>query len=455
LFCPDYDLTIVSLINSVSSVTIASAAVVQPYAGLVDLNVSSNTMVKLKVSNTAGTNYLLSSEYWGNRGGTIWLESSNYTNVIDHVEFVAGATVTSSIYDTWLTTPNYQAITASGTATTHFFTSADSITWSAAITPPFADTYQKRYWKYDIAFGATAPDYYSDTITAFSTGTYKSEVHLTNANMSAWKIFSVSYSTDSTAPEDYYVRSGTYAFSATGASPAVIAQTENSIVAASTNPFVQFQIGPDIQTATETLIVNSISMAYSVGSVAPPGASVVADHRYIASVTHDSDSENDFTYIWQKNKKWVFSDQGYATLGLYNAKPMGSATDITSKLWYIMDDNATSFDGLSINAYWETKNFSLRALNNHKVLNRIWITAEGNGVTDFGVAWQANRDGVWHSTTTSLAGSDFVTKEVEGLFETQYLGRQYKFRFSGNELDKYFRLKLFSIYYTVNDLIKD
>jgi len=453
-------LNTLSMINAVSSVTIASLSVPAYVGGpakvyLIDLDTSSNTIVKLKLADSTGNNYILSNGYHGSRGGTIYVTFKDYSTYIDHIEFVAGSTVTSSTYDTQLTTPNYQAITASGTATTHFFTSVDSITWSSALTPPFADTYQKRYWKYDIVFGASAPDYYSDTITAFSTGTYKSEVKAVSTDMSAWKLFSVSYSTDSTAPEDYYVRSGTYAFSATGALPAVIAQTENAIVAASTNPFVQFQIGPDIQTATDTLIVNSISMAYVIGSAAPRGASVVDNHRYIASVAHDSESENDFTYIWQKNKKWVFSDQGYGALGIYNDRPLGSATDITSKLWYIMDEKALSFDGTAINSYWETKNYPLGSLNNHKVINRIWINADGDGVQDFGVAWQANRDGVWHSTTTSLAGSDFIVKEVEGLFETRYLGRQYKFKLSGSELDKYFRLKLFSIYYTVNDLIKD
>jgi len=448
--CPDYDLTILSLINSVSSVTIASATVVRD--GLVDLNVSSNTMVRLKLSNSAGTNYLISNEYWGNKGATLWVDG----NFIDHVEFVAGSSVTSSTYDTWLTTPNYISMTSSGTdVTPYFYTSADLITWSEALTFPLADSEKDRYWKYGILFGATAPDYYSETISAFSTGTYKSEVHLTNADMSAWKIFSVSYSTDSTAPEDYQVRTATYAFSATGATPALIDQTENAVVAASTNPYVQFQIDPDIQTSTETLIVTSISMAYTIGSAAPRGASVVNDHRYIASVSHESDTENDFTYIWQKNKKWVFSDQGYGSLGVYNGRPMGSATDTDSKLWYIMDPDSFSFDGTAINSYWETKNYPLGALNNHKVINRVWIAAENNGIQDLGVAWQANRDGVWHSTTTSLAGSDFVNKEVEGLFETQYLGRQYKFKISGSELDKYFRLKLFSIYYTVNALIKD
>ncbi len=102
-----------------------------------------------------------------------------------------------------------------------------------------------------------------------------------------------------------------------------------------------------------------------------------------------------------------------------------------------------------------SKDFAFGALNRHKVLDGIWISADNSPVAAFDVGWQKDRDGVWVSSTTNLDESAFVVKRLDGLFtDGNPTGRQFRFRFSNSEYDRWFRLKLYSLYFHVNPLIQ-
>jgi hypothetical protein len=365
----------------------------------------------------------------------------------------------SAAFNSGLTSPAYTYDLKGKDISINFLSSSDGVTYSTetvGIGGVLSATSNKQRFKYSVNFasGVAVSSFTSLTVTSFSSSTYVSSVKFTSDDISAFKLFSAS-SVDDDNLAAYSVRSDTYAFAADAAVPAWIAQTNNATVAASTNPYVQFMIDPTVITSTNALTVNSVGLSYSIGTQSPPAASVVADGRYIASVSHSSAFENDITYIWQKNKEWTFSDQGYGALGLYANKPMAGSTGTSSKLWYILDPLALTFDGTAISSSWTTKDFTFGNLNAHKVVQKLWLTAEGNGPSAFGIAWQANRDGVWNSTTTPLSGASFIIKEVEGLFENQYPARQIRFKFTSSELAKTFKMKLFSIYFRVNPLIKD
>lgn len=454
----------ISIINSADGVLISSAVLVNNSWNQYAVSGSGN--IYLRLVDGLGTTRT-SSSFDRSLGVNIFYKRINQCLVgqggreyFDGIEVNPSITtaITSST-NTLLTSPEYSADFKGGNATLNFYASADNSTFiSTTVALPggaIPSDYWKRYYKYSITFssGVSISSFTSLTLSVLSTSAYTSAVHFTADDMSAWKLFTVSDS--GTATPIYSVRTATYAFAAAAISPAFITQPANATVVASTGPYVQFRVNPNIATSTDSLTVGSISLAYSVGQLSPRAASVVDDHRYIASVSHNSATENDITYIWQKNKEWTFSDQGYAALGIFNGQPLGGSTDSASKLWYIMDPLAYSFDGTAISSEWITKDYTFGAINNHKVINRLWITAGNNGMANLGIAWQANRDGVWNSTTTALNGSSFVIKEVDGLFESQYPGRQFRFRLNSSELSKYFRLKLFSVYYKVNALIRD
>ena len=107
----------------------------------------------------------------------------------------------------------------------------------------------------------------------------------------------------------------------------------------------------------------------------------------------------------------------------------------------------------TIESTWETKDFSFQ-LNNHKVFNKLWITADDCDVENFNISFQNDRDGVWFSTATALNSGNFNIKEVEGLFEDFEPVRVGRFKFNNDENGHPFKLKIYSIYYDIKDLIK-
>jgi hypothetical protein len=159
--------------------------------------------------------------------------------------------------------------------------------------------------------------------------------------------------------------------------------------------------------------------------------------------------------MYQKNKKWTaLEGQSYGAMTIYNNKPLAGDGSTGSKLWYLLEDGVKSYDGAAIDSWWTTKDYTLEAINNHKVIQRMWINAEGNGVSEFDIQWEPDRNGTWYSTSTALSGTSFVIREVNGLFEDYNLARQARFKFSADEVDKDFRMKIFSLYYDVNPLIQ-
>jgi hypothetical protein len=374
---------------------------------------------------------------------------------------ISSTSVESPVFDIALSTPPCVVGYQGSSITLNWYASSDNnIYISTTIALPggaIPSDYRKRYAKYTVAFASNVVLSSFTSLTIYpiiSSAAYKSPVHFTSDDISAFKLFTVSDIETGVIPS-YYVRAASYTYLSDDAFPSWTLQPKNDTIVAPAGTYVQFKVEPNIATGTQTVVVNSVSIGYLIGAVSPPGASVVDDHRYIASVSHNSATENDIVYVWQKNKEWVFSDRGVASLTNYNNKPIAGAVNSLSRIWYIMDQFTYSFDGTPINSVWVSKNFTLGQVNNHKVLDRVWIAAENSGLANLGIEWQANRDGAWHGSSTTLSATSFINREVEGLFETQYPGRQFAFKFTGNELGKYFRLKMFSLYFTVKPLIKD
>ena len=422
------------------------------------IDYSSDTSVKLLLCVDYPSNCIKSSAFNGLHGAYIaksyYGDGYGWVHIWDHPEATALGT-DSTVIDSGILTPTctgFDYITAGSTVT--LYTSADNSSWSGPYfsSDTFTTNVCKRYYKFTTNYTAT-----SDTLTYMkpliaSATEYLSPVKYTANDIAAWKLFNLSY-TDQAATPTFYVRSATYTFVSTDTTLGWEPQTNNTQVSTTVAQYVQYRILTGIDSSTQSMTVTSSNLEYTVGSVSPRCASTVDDNRYIASVSSNSATTNDRTDIWQKNKEWVFSDQAYGALGTFNNKPIaGSATSV-SKLWYIMDEGAKSFDGVAIESEWISKDFTW-GVPNHKRMDRFWIMAENGGVDNFGIAWQKDRNGIWTSTSTALNSSAFVVREVEHMYDSPAVGRLFRFKFSAGELEKYFRLKLYSIFYTVNPLIK-
>ena len=386
----------------------------------------------------------------GKHGGYIseYYRSTPGWTYYDHAEAYTGVIDTTTVDSKITTGPHYSGYSyETYGATVTFYTSSDNVNWTGPYGLVNTSTAAwKRYYKFVTSYTDASSSVTSMIPLIPRTTEYLSPVQFTAADISAWKLFSVS---DSGFPT-YSVRVASYAFASDASSPAFVSQTANAAISTTAAAYVQFRVNPNITTSTMAVTVNSVSLGYTVGQAAPRVASVVSDHRYICAVSTVSATANDLTLIWQRNKEWVYSDQSYSLLGLYNNQPMAGSG---FKLWYIMDPLAKSFDGTTINSTWVSKDFYWVTLAD-KVIQRFWVSADINGVSNLGLAWQKNRNGVWVSKYTALNASTFVMREVEGLFDTKAVGRQFRFRVSAGELNKGFKLKMFSIYYDVNPLIK-
>lgn len=369
-------------------------------------------------------------------------------------------TAVSAVKDSGLTAPDYAVNLKGQQVAMRFYYSADSSSWASedvGIGGSLSAAAKKRYWKYSIVFssGVALSSFTSVAVTAFSTSTYTSPVYSVGSDIAAWGNFAMGYTESEVGLSSFQVRSATYTFADDADAPAWTTQTNNTNVNVSTGSSLQYRILPNIATSTQTTTFASSVASWTNGTLAPRPASLSYDGRYLCCVSTDSLTVNDQCWLWQRNKKWVpMVGPSYASLMVHNNTPMAGDGTSGSKIYDIMQDGVYKYGSEAMNSYWITKDYTFGALNNHKVIDRLWLISNDSASADFGVAWMADRDEVWNSTTTSLSNTVFVNKEVDGLFESAYPGRQFRLKFSSSELEQYFRLKDFSVYYRVNDLIK-
>lgn len=397
--------------------------------------------------------------------GVFLMTYADYTGArYDSMEGVDPMTTAiSQVYDTGFVAPSLDlSIFASAGSSITYYASADSSTWistTVVLGGSIPSDYKLRYFKFNSSMPAgnvdvTYSSFTGITVSMLDTATYYSPVTFTSLDISAWRTFFAGYTSTGTTPV-FSVRSGTHSFAADGALPAWTIQSNGGLITISTGTYVQYAVDPKITVSSQSVTLTSTNLGYVSGALSPRVASLTWDGHYLLSVSTNSETANHLTLMYQKNKKWTaLEGQSYGAMTIYNNDPMAGSGDSSSKVWRILQNDVLSFDGAAINSWWTTKDYTLGAVNAHKVLNRLWINADSGGVGSLSIDWLPDRAGSWYSTSTALSGTDFVIREVEGLFETYNLARQVRFRFSANEVDRDFKLKLFSIYFEVNPLIK-
>jgi hypothetical protein len=392
--------------------------------------------------------------------GTIRAKTYNTGNVASTLNFGSAG----EAYDSGLSSPDYE-FTFTGTSmggfdwtaslTMQFYYSTDNVSWNSVILDTgsvLPEAAKQRYFKLKPI--CSVPNYCSLNVvqlSVFSTSTYRSPVLNIGEVPAKMGGFAIAATTDLFTTK---VRGSTTAFVYDAALPDWLDYTAPTLPYADPFQYFQYEFTPTISTTTQALTINSTVLGWTIGTASPRMASLSYDGRYLLCASTTSTTVNDVCLLWQKNKKWIpITGLAYASLVVHDNLPLGGDTTTGSKIWSVLRDGVNKYGSQPINSYWTTKDYTLGKFDNHKVLQRVWITADGGGTSNLGVAWQADRSGVWESTTTSLSGT-FNIKEVDGLFEDNYPVRQVRFKFSNSELDTDWKLKLFSLYYKINDLIK-
>ena len=467
----------IEVLNAADSVLISSTAFgtscgnIGSNESLVNFTgITGSGNIKVRVTDSLGVSYLSDAfdrtnevhsrrdcQHTAGLGG-------HYYEYFDFSELTAGRSMvssTSTVYDAGLINPNYAANIQGKNITINFQYSDDSSTWlteNVGIGGTLSTSTHKRYFKYSVVYssGVSISSFTSLTISALSSSTYSSPVYDFGAQISAWKNISMGNTDSEVNLSSIQVRSSATLFASTDTLPAWITQTNNATVSAAVARYGQYRILPNIATSTQSSSYSSSLVSWTLGSAAPRVASMSHNGRYLLCASITSTTQNDICLLWMKNKKWMpITGPSYGALSIYNNVPVAGDGTSGSKIWDILQDGINKYDDQAIDAFWVTKDYPLGQLNHHKVIERFWLTASSSPATNFTTAWQRDRDGVWYSSTTALNESPFVVKELDGLFLNETpRGRQFRFKFSNSDMDTWFRLKLFSIYYRVEELIK-
>jgi len=166
---------------------------------------------------------------------------------------------------------------------------------------------------------------------------------------------------------------------------------------------------------------------------------------------------NDRCWVYQKNRKWThFDGPNYSALELFNNEPLAGSANTDSYVYKIMRPGIYSDNGVAIDAYWETPDFTWEQPNHMKTLRDVWIDADYDSGGVLSVGYAMNKSSVFTSTTTTLDSTvGYVSKKVDNLVDGYALGRYVRLRFGNDILDRYFRLNTSTMYGEVNPLTSD
>ena len=341
--------------------------------------------------------------------------------------------------------------------------SPDNLTWtSVPVVPGTIPTGlpNERYVRYQANFAqttnATTTARIDDvTISVYSTGAYSSAVNYVGTAISTWSTFNV---TDAQLPIgriQYQIRANASNFDNTSSTIPWTAITNHQNITIATNAYVQWQASTTIQSTTETVRIDDVSIGWIEGT-GKPMASAVKDNRYYLSVTTSlNDTNNDAVLVWQKNKSWViFNGPSYYSMGLYGADNQIYAGDSStnSYVWKTLQPGIYHDDGFPIDSQWTTKDFTFGAPSNIKKLTDLWIEADYSSGTHLNVGYAADKNSVIISSAVNLYRSTTSINTRVPVVDGFANGRYFKFNFMNAEKDQYFRIHALNGFYTLQPL---
>lgn len=155
-------------------------------------------------------------------------------------------------------------------------------------------------------------------------------------------------------------------------------QTANSQIVIATNTFVQWSATFTVTAATQTPTLVSGTVQWFSGSKSIPMASTVWDNRYWLSLTTSTaDSSNDAILVLANSGAWADLDIHASGLAQYKNSLYHSDSLPTGNVY--LDNQGYMDNGVPINAYIKTKDYTQGDLTEDNFLEEIWPSMDNSG----------------------------------------------------------------------------
>ena len=392
-------------------------------------------------------------------GFRYYYDVAQSTFLPEGVTYRSSGSFVSASYDTSMATPTWGpadfAVTYStnGNTTVSIQTSVDDATWSSSQTVTDLQKIpspQRRYFRYRVDMtspdGANTPLFDRMAIGYISTGTHTSPVLFISSEITSWKDINFTETSIPSGRLAYQVRSGTYGFSATDTAISWTAQSNNSVVVVATGTHLQLRFISTVNSSTETAQVDQVQISWQDGTNKPP-ASGVNQRRYFLSITTISSSQNnDLVLVYQKNDKWTyFRGPSYFSMGEYDDNLLAGDSSTNSYVWKTMQPGVYNDDGVPIEAYWVTKDFTgdnafQMAQFRYKHLNGIWVQADSIAGSSVTVSYAVDKSPNYTDRTLNLnLTSNVITRHIP-IAAGYAKGRFFRFKLENMDLDDYMRI---------------
>ena len=394
-------------------------------------------------------------------------------DISETVSWAASGTFTSQLHDSLKTSPRYGpfdvAMTSSAASAITFRTQAAGVGDGSAMSAMTAQTpglifagAARRYPRYEAAFTMQAATNTPAAISVVSlaaetTGHWRSDEFLLSTDMTTFGLFTtVQEVSGSNAAIAYCIRTATTVGNAASNGGGCVSVTPGNTITASTGAYVIVEATFTFHSATDTVKIDKITINWNEGE-SPRGASVYFDRMAIFCVAIEVGStKNDSCEIIQRNKFWTrMVGKSISALAIYDRLPYAADGSTGSRIWQILDEDSTNFDGTAIDAYWVTPELTMGQPHSDKILREAWIDADYASGNSVDVAYSVNKSTTYVTESLTLdSTSDYLNKDVpidEGFAKGRYL----KLRVRGADLDEPFSLNSIFIGGTVEPRIGD
>ncbi len=310
--------------------------------------------------------------------------------------YTTSGTITSRVFDMSISTPTWGLFAAtissnaqSGlTFQTQVATSATGAFDTAVTASSNTEiaSAQKRFIRYvgnfTINSATNTPAAISDvTITAASTGVWKSTAQFLSNSMTGWGAFNCTQTTSgSEAKIDYCLQISTY--SGGLASTACVTVTPGSAISASTGAYVVLIATYTIGVATETSKTDLCVMNWTEGAAANSPVLSVFGNRLHACFQSQTGVVNDTCYLMDRGGSWVkWNNMPVRHLATVQNQFVMASSTLSSGGFLYQLYNSDSDDGAAINAFWESKDYTMGGIQNVKSVDRLFLSHRTDGTS--------------------------------------------------------------------------
>jgi len=391
---------------------------------------------------------------------------STYLNEVKVFQYPSTGTFTSNIFDTSISTPIWgllEAVVSSQSFTRLTFevqssTAGDGGGFETLVSQALDIEIlaaQRRFIRYVATlatdFATETPRMDSVDFQASSTGTWHSpELFLSN-NITTWGTFQTQQTTTGEeASIAYSVKTATFAGGTDTAS--FVSLTVGGAITASTGAYIVVVGTWTIGVATETSKTDVLIFNWNEGTQARSATMKVFKNRLHYCAQSSGGAENDVCYILDSEGAWTKWTGVLARhLNVVGSNfVIAGSTETSGGFVYKMYDT-NSDDGAAIDAFYESKDFTLGGVHKKKHVERIYLVHKDDDTT---LTFTLKADTGLYTFTESVdlsTGMAFGIKNIT--VEPPLDGNVFRVRFDNNAASKPWEIQGYGLHYGDSGLI--